>query len=152
MKKELAECRERAEEYLVGWKREKADFVNYKKQREQEMAEFREFANEDIIINLLPVVDNFDLAVKHLPPELENSDWAQGVLHIKNQLEGFLKEAGAEEIKSVGEKFNPEHHEVVGKEKSEEDEDVIIEEVRKGYLIKGKVMRAARVVVSGIVN
>jgi len=149
MKKELVECRERAEEYLMGWKREKADFVNYKKQKEGEMAEFREFAREDLLLGLLPVVDNFDLAVKHLPPELENSDWAQGILHIKIQLEGFLKEAGAEEIKSVGEKFNPEYHEVVGKEKSEEDEDVIVGEVRKGYLIKGKVVRAARVKISG---
>ena len=149
VKKELVECQERAGEYLAGWKREKADFVNYKKQREREMAEFREFAGEDLIIRLLPVIDNFNLAVKHLPKELENSDWVKGVLHIRTQLESFLKEAGVEEIKSVGEKFNPEYHEVADKEKSEEEDDVIVGEVRKGYLIEERVVRTARVVVSG---
>lgn len=149
IKGELEECREEAGEYLTGWKREKADFVNYKKQREREMAEFREFASEDLIVRLLPVVDNFDLAAKHLPKELETSDWAQGIMHIKNQLESFLKESGLEEIKSVGEKFNPEYHEVAGKEKSDEEEDVIVEEARRGYLMGERVVRVARVVVSG---
>ncbi len=149
IKKELEKCREEAREYLMGWKREKADFVNYKKQREREMIKFREFANENIIISLLPIVDNFDLAIKHLPKELESSDWVKGILHIKNQLENFLKEAGVEEIKSVGEKFNPEYHEVISKEKSDEPEDVIIEEVRKGYKMKEKMIRAARVNVAG---
>ncbi len=149
VKKELIECQEQAGEYLMGWKREKADFVNYKNQKEKEMAEFREFANENIIIGLLPVIDNFNLAVKHLPKELENSDWVKGILQIKIQLEKFLKEAGVEEIKSVGEKFNPEYHEVASKEKSDEEEDVIIEEVRKGYLMKEKVIRVARVKIAG---
>ena len=148
IKKELAECREEAGEYLMGWQREKADFVNYKNQKEREMAEFRKFTNEDIIISLLPVVDNFNLAVKHLPKELKDNDWTQGILQIKIQLENFLKEAGVEEIKSLGEKFNPEYHEVAGKEKSDKEDDVIIEEVRRGYKVKGKVARVARVVVS----
>ncbi len=149
IKKELVECQERAGEYLMGWKREKADFVNYKNQRERELKEFRKFAGEEMILDLLPVVDNFNLATKHLPEELESSDWVKGIYHIKSQLENFLREVGVEEMKSVGEKFNPEYHEVIGKEKSDEEEDVIIEEVRKGYEMKGKVIRAARVKVSG---
>ncbi len=149
IKKELVECREEAGGYLMGWQREKADFVNYKKQREQELEEFRKFAGEEIILDLLPVVDNFNLATKHLPEELENSEWAKGIYHIKSQLENFLREVGVEEMKSVGEKFNPEYHEVIGKEKSDEPEDIIVEEIRKGYLMKGKVIRPARVVVSG---
>jgi len=148
IKRELEKCQEEAKKYLTGWKREKADFMNYKKQREREMVKFRELANEDIIINLLPVIDNFNLAVQHLPKELEESDWVKGILHIKVQLENFLKGAGVEEIKSVGEKFNPEYHEIAGKRKSEEEEDVIVGEIRKGYEMKGRVIRAARVIVS----
>ena len=148
IKRELENCREEAKKYLMGWKREKADFVNYKKQREREMVKFKELANEDIIINLLPVIDNFNLAVQHLPKELEESDWVKGILHIKIQLENFLKEVGVKEIKSVGERFNPEYHEIAGKRKSEKEEDMIVEEIRKGYEMKGRVIRAARVIVS----
>ncbi|MCK4525579.1 MAG: nucleotide exchange factor GrpE, partial [Candidatus Andersenbacteria bacterium] len=102
LNKELEERKKQAEENLAGWQRAKADFVNYKKDQEKYLNEFRKYASEDMIVRLLPTIDGFELATKHLPKDLENSDWAKGIICIKSQLDNFLKEAGVEEIKSVG--------------------------------------------------
>jgi len=143
---DFEKCKKQAEEYLAGWKRAKADLINYKKRQEEVVQEFIKFANQDLILELLPMLDNFRLAAQHLPKELENSEWVKGVFQIKNQLENLLKTRGIEEIKSVGEKFNPELHESVEEvESSDKKEGVIVEEVQKGYKLNGKVIRAARV-------
>jgi len=152
-KQELEECKKQAEENLKGWQRAKADFVNYKKDQEKYLDEFRKYASEDMIVKLLPTIDNFELAVKHLPEDLENSDWAKGIICIKNQFDNFLKEAGVEEIKAVGEKFDPNLFESVGEEESDQEEGIIITEVQKGYRMFGKVVRVGKVKVAGkIVN
>ncbi len=143
---DFEKCKKQAEEYLAGWKRAKADLINYKKRQEEVVQEFIKFANQDLILELLPMLDNFRLAAQHLPKELENSEWVKGVFQIKNQLENLLKTRGIEEIKSVGEKFNPELHESVEEvESSDKKEGMIVEEVQKGYKLNGKVIRAARV-------
>ncbi len=153
--KDLKECSEeiekykkQAEENLNGWKRAKADFINYKKDQEKWMEEFRKYANEDIITRLLPIIDGFHLATEHLPEDLKNSDWAKGVMCVKGQLESFLKEVGVEEIKSIGEKFDPNLFESVGEEESDKEEGVVISEVQKGYRMFGKVIRAGKVKVA----
>ena len=143
---DFEKCKKQAEEYLAGWKRAKADLINYKKRQEEVVQEFIKFASQDLILELLPMLDNFRLAAQHLPKELENSEWVKGVFQIKNQLENLLKTRGIEEIKSVGEKFNPELHESVEEvESSDKKEGMIVEEVQKGYKLNGKVIRAARV-------
>ena len=144
-KQELEEYKKQSEENLAGWQRAKADFVNYKKDQEKYLDEFRKYASEDVIVKLLPTIDNFELAVKHLPEDLKNSDWAKGIICIKNQFDNFLKEIGVEEIKSVGEKFDPNLFESVGEEKSDQEEGIIIIEVQKGYKMFGKVVRVGKV-------
>jgi len=89
---DFEKCKKQAEEYLAGWKRAKADLINYKKRQEEVVQEFIKFASQDLILELLPMLDNFRLAAKHLPKELENSEWVKGVFQIKNQLENLLKE------------------------------------------------------------
>lgn len=146
---DLEKYKEQAEEYLVGWKRAKADLINYKKRQEEVAQEFIKFTNQDLILELLPLLDNFRLAAQHLPKELKNSEWVKGIFQIKNQLENLLKTRGVEEIKSVGEKFNPELHESVEEIKSSDKKTgMIIEEVQRGYKLNGKVIRAARVKIS----
>jgi len=112
------------------------------------MSDFRRYAKEDMILALLPTVDSFDLATKHLPEELKDSDWAKGIMCIKGMFENFLRDAGVSEIKSVGEKFDPNLHEAVGETESEEEEGTVTEEIQKGYRLGDKVIRAAKVKVA----
>ncbi|KKU34428.1 MAG: Protein GrpE [Candidatus Azambacteria bacterium GW2011_GWB1_46_27] len=97
---------------------------------------------------ILNVVDSFEQALKFQPEELKNSEWAKGVLQIKNQLDDFLKSRGVEAIKTLNEKFNPEFHEAIEAIISDAEEGMIVEEVQKGYALHGKVIRPARVKIS----
>jgi len=134
------------QEYLEGWKRERAAFLNYKKEEVERMKKLMKFANEELILRVLDILDNIDIAEKELPKELENNQWVRGVLRIKNQILDFLKKQGVEEIKSLGEKFNPCFHEAKDFiEDPIEKTEIIIEEIKKGYLLHGKVIRPAKV-------
>ncbi len=144
----LEKAKKEAQDNLEGWQRAKADFMNYKKDQEKAMSDFRKYANEDIIMALLPTVDSFDLAAKHMPEDLKNSDWAKGVLCIKGMFENFLRDSGVTEIKAIGEKFDPQIFEAVGEEESEAEEDTVIAEVQKGYKMGDKVIRPAKVKVA----
>lgn len=134
--------------YLLLAQRIQADFENYKKRSQKEKEEFASFANTGLILQILPVLDNFRLATKHLPKNLENDNWAQGVLQIEKQLEQIMKDEGVEEIKSVGEKFNPLIHEAMEQLDSDKETGTIIEEVQRGYKLKDKIIRHAKVKVS----
>ncbi len=144
----LKECERQRDEYLELSKRLKADFANLKKDTEGQMQKTREFANEMIIMQMLPVLDSMELALKHTPHNLKDNDWVKGILSVKGQLEGIFKMYGLSEIKSVGKNFDPNLHEAVAQEDSEKDEDIILEELQKGYMLKDKVLRPAKVKVS----
>jgi len=109
------------------------------------LEEFRKYANEDVIVRLLPTIDGFQMAVDHLPEDLKDADWVKGIVCIKSQFDNFLKEVGVEEIKAVGEKFDPNLFESVGEEESDQEEGTIISEVQKGYKMFGRVVRAGKV-------
>lgn len=145
---QLEAAKKEAEENLAGWQRAKADFLNSKKEQEKAMADYRRYVGEDMILALLPTVDSFDLAARHLPEELKDSDWAKGVMCIKGMFESFLRDAGVSEIRSVGEKFDPNLHEAVGEAESDKEEGTVIEEVQKGYNLGDKVIRVAKVKVA----
>ena len=132
------------DEYLAGWKRAKADFENYKKRQEQEMADFRKYANVEIILEVISVLDNFDQAYAALPEDLEGHAWPEGIGHIKKQLEDLLAQYGVTEIPALGKEFNPEVHEVV--EKSKEPKDKISKVVQRGYQLNDKVIRPAKII------
>jgi len=142
----LNECQKKCEEYLNGWKRERANFLNYKKEEIERIQGLIEYATEELILKMLPVLDNFDIAEKNIPDELKENENVKGILQIKYQLLDFLKNQGIEEIKTVGEKFDPYLHEAVEEvELNDKDHDIIIEEIQKGYKIKGKLLRSAKV-------
>jgi len=146
LKKKLEECEKLKDEYLAGWQRERADFLNYKKEELERIGEILKYTNVGLILNILPILDNFEIAEKKIPEDLKNDENVKGILQLKNQILDFLKNQGVEEIKSIGEKFDPNLQEVVEEVKIEGKESgIIIEEIQKGYKINGKVLRPARV-------
>ena len=144
--RELEECQKLKDEYLAGWQRERADFLNYKKEELERIGEILKYTNVGLILNILPILDNFEIAEKKIPEDLKNDENVKGILQLKNQILDFLKNQGVEEIKSIGEKFDPNLQEVVEEVKIEGKESgIIIEEIQKGYKINGKVLRPAKV-------
>ena len=149
LKKKLKECQKLKDDYLAGWQRARADFLNYKKGELKRMSEILKYANESLVLEILPILDNFEVASKRLPENLKKDENTKGVLQIKKQIQDFLKSQGLEEIKSLGEKFDPNFQEVVGEvEKEGAESGIVLEEVRKGYNLHGKVLRPARVKIS----
>lgn len=145
----ISELEKKAEEYLNGWKRARADYINFKKEVEERQSEISEFAFAASVMRFLPVSDNFHEALKHTPQEVENSQWAQGMKNIQKQFDDILSDMGLVKIKTVGEKFTPEFHEAVSEEKKEGREcGTIFEEVKAGYTLNGKTLIPARVKVA----
>lgn len=135
------------DEYLAGWQRERADFLNYKREEMERLKLFLGYATEDILVKLLPIVDNLEIADGELTEEQKNNGFVKGVLQIAGQLREFLKSQGVEEMDSQGKKFNPEFHEAVG-EIEGQAAGLVGEVVAKGYVLKGKVLRPAKVKVT----
>lgn len=138
LKEKLKEAEGKAREYLDGWQRAQADFVNLRKRDEESRAEFLKFANADLVSQLMPVLDSFELSLPHGNKELEV---------IYKQLLSILKANGLELSDPQGEAFDPRLHEAVGVvETSERNEDhKILEVVQKGYILQGKIIRPAKV-------
>ena len=113
LKKQLEECQKLKDEYLAGWQRARADLLNYKKEEMERIGDILKYANVDLILKIMPILDNFEVIEKKLPENLKNDENVIGLLQIKNQILDFLKSQGVEEVKAVGEKFDPNFHEVV---------------------------------------
>ena len=141
----LAEEKEKAENYLANWQRSQADLENYIKRAEQEKSETVEFANTILILDLLPILDDFERALVSLPVELDEQNWTEGIKLIYNKLKAILETQGLAEIKAKGEYFDPYFHEAAGQ--LEGEEGIIIEEIRKGYRFRGKLLRPSMVMV-----
>lgn len=139
---ELEQCERNKKEYLEGWQRAKADYINYKNEEGRRMEDVARFITAGLIQEILPVLDSFDLALGHgLPVDVE-----RGVLLIRSQFEDIFKKRGFEQIKvSPGDNFNPEWHESIGEVGSDLPEGVIAEEVQRGYIFRGKVLRPTRI-------
>lgn len=131
-------------------KRVQADFVNYRKRTEEERTNLLKSASKDTILKILPVLDNFDRALKHVPKDLEKDEWVNGLISIKGQLENVLKEHGLEFIESIGKEFDHHLHEAISFVEGKGKDSEIVKEYEKGYLLNGQVIRPARVIVNKI--
>lgn len=145
LKQVLAEEKEKAEKYLANWQRTQADFANYKKRTEQEKTEMVEFASSTLILNLLTVLDDLDRALASVPPQLVELSWTEGIKLIYNKFKATLEAQGLTEIEAKGEPFDPHFHQAVMGQEGEEG--TVIDEIRKGYKFKDKVIRPSMVVV-----
>ncbi|OQB05211.1 MAG: heat shock protein GrpE [bacterium ADurb.Bin212] len=146
--KELNELNQKIIELTNGWQRTQADFMNYKKQVSDEKAKLTKTANAGLIAELLPVLDNFQLAARHLPQNLQNDNWAQGVQQIEKQFEGILLESGLKRIEALGSQFDPEYHEAIEEVECNKSSGEIVEEVATGYTYDNIVLRPSKVKVA----
>ena len=145
-KRQFEDCEKKATEYLAGWQRERADFLNYKKEEMERIKGFLAYVSEEFVLKILPILDNFEVVEKKLPEDLKKDESVKGILQIKNQILDFLKSMGVKEIKLIGEKFDPNFHEVVEEiEMKGKEPSTIIEEIQKGYKINGRLLRPAKV-------
>ncbi len=143
---ELAGCRKERDEYLDGWKRAKADLINYKKDEIKRFEAIMKMANESLIKELIGVLDSFDLALNNLEKEGKAE---KGVYLIRTQLEDILRKSGLEKIVVVlGRPFDPAFCEAIVTIESDNPSGTIIEEIEKGYSLGGKLIRPARVKVA----
>ncbi|MDP2664144.1 MAG: nucleotide exchange factor GrpE [bacterium] len=144
--RELEECQKKKDEYLSGWQRARADFINHKKEELERMESIIKFANEELVLKMLPVLDNFCLVEKEIPEDLKENDCIKGILQLKIQILDFLKQEGVEEIKAEGEKFDPNFMEAAEMVEAEDmDSGMVAEEIQKGYTLNCKVIRPAKV-------
>jgi molecular chaperone GrpE len=138
----LEEEKRRSEEYLTRFKYVQADFENLKKRVDRQIEEAKKYANERLIIELLEVVDELELAVKAGHSSNSTEDVVQGVEMTLKKLEKILKNEGASPIECVGKPFDPSKHSAIANiEKDGVEDCTVIEEVRKGYVMKEKVIR-----------
>ena len=141
---ELKEVKKDRDEYLDGWKRAKADLINYKGDELKRLEQVIQFANEDMIRDLITVLDSFELALASMK---DNDPSEKGVYLIKIKLEECLKKRGLKKIEvETGDAFDPAYHEAVGvtEDKSAKSETVA-EELGAGYILHEKVIRPAKV-------
>ena len=145
LKEALVQEKEKAERYLANWQRTEADFRNYKAREEKEKKDLINWANSTLVCDILPVLDAFDRAFEGVAPTDEELSWITGFRQIQKMLLDVLSKHGLDEMKCVGETFDPSFHEAVVQQ--EGAEGVILDEVRKGYKLKDKLLRAPQVVV-----
>ncbi len=131
---DIETIKKQAEEYLNGWKRAKADYLNLKKDMEAQSKELKEWMSKIFLLPLLEIMDSFDRA----------GTLDAGIEAIKKQFEDFLKNSRVEVMKVVGEKFDPLKHEAMESIEGGES-GVVAEEVQKGYLVNGEILRPAKV-------
>lgn len=133
------------DELTQALQRERADAVNLRRRHETEIAQLRTRAKAGVVHELLPVIDNFERALKHVPADLQGNDYVKGVQAVVKQFEQTLNQMGVTRIKTVGQPFNPELHEAVSHEEGGGGKEVVTEELQAGYRLGGEVIRHAMV-------
>lgn len=145
LKKALSEEKARVEANLAGWQRAQADFINYKRYCEQEKTDIVKFANSQLMLSLLPVLDDFERAIAAFPPDVASQSWAEGIKLIERKLRSALESQGLTRIPALGEEFDPRLHEAVTYGKGKKD--TVVMELVKGYRLHDRVIRPAQVIV-----
>ncbi|MDP1619977.1 MAG: nucleotide exchange factor GrpE [Candidatus Moranbacteria bacterium] len=142
-------------EYLDGWKRCQADFENYKKRQAESQKDLIRYSTQNIVLQILPVIDNFHSATGHIPENQKEDPWVTGIMYIQKQLEQVLTDNGVTEMETkAGDNFDPARHEAVEdreckscKSKDYKFQNKIKRIVARGYRMGDKVVRPARVIV-----
>lgn len=125
--------------------RERADAVNLRRRHSEEMAGLRDHVKANVVRELLPVIDNFERALKHVPQDLTDNDYVKGIQGVVKQFEKTLKDIGVERIATVDQPFDPRYHEAVAMEEGEGSQEVVSEELQAGYKLGEDIIRHAMV-------
>jgi molecular chaperone GrpE len=132
-------------ELTAALQRERADALNLRRRYDEQLGSLQTVAKAGVIRDLLPVIDNFERALKHVPEELKDNDYIKGIRAVVNQFEKTLEQLGVQKIKTVGEPFDPHLHEAVSMEEGDGDQEIVSEELQSGYQMGEEVLRHAMV-------
>jgi len=146
LNKKFNEKNQKIDELTDTLKRLQAEFENFKKRIDKEKTDFVKYANADMIAQMLPVLDSFEIALKNAT---DKEKFIEGIKMIYAQFHSILEAEGLKPIKSSGEKFDPYKHEVLLKEESDKPEGTVLEEFQKGYMLNDKILRFSKVKISG---
>lgn len=148
---QLAERQAKADEYKDNWIRTAADFENFKKRAARERTEAAQFANASLLQKLIPILDNFEMA-QNAAQTAQGDKLASlqsGIAMIQQQLKSALLETGLEEIDATGKLFDPAFHEAVSQQETAEvPEGHVVQQIRKGYKLRDRLLRPAAVIVA----
>ena len=145
---ELQAARDEAQANFARYQRLAADFENYKRRTRQELADRTQYANEELLRKLLPILDNLRRALDHAPEGIDRN-WFDGLRMVVRQFEDTLQSQGLSPIPAVGEKFDPSRHEAIAREETDEHEEgTIVEEMQPGYRLHERVLRPTLVKVA----
>ncbi len=145
----IAALRAKASEWEDRAKRERAELENYRKRAAREKADGLRYANRNLLSDLIPIIDNFDMGLQAATKESEDSVIAQGMRMVFKQIQDFLESYGVKEVEAAGKAFDPNQHEAVSAIPSPEvPEGDVIQVLRKGYRLHDQLLRAATVIVS----
>src|SRR5581483_2041711 len=125
--------------------RERADAMNLRRRHEEQIAGLRTSTKASVVRQLLPVIDNFERALKHVPADLQGNDYIKGVQGVVKQFEKVLTDMGVERIATIGTDFDPRYHEAVSMEEGDGVRELVSEELQSGYRIVDDVIRHAMV-------
>lgn len=125
--------------------RERADATNIRRRHDEELKNLQSYVKAKVVKDLLPVIDNFERALKHVPSDLVENEYVKGVQGVVKQFEKTLQDIGVQRIQTVGQPFDPIFHEAVSMEEGEGTKEVVSEELQSGYEVDGTVIRHAMV-------
>lgn len=138
-----------AREYLSGWQRARAELTNLRQRLDQEMTRQRQRSRREVFDHLIPLADNFEAMVKHVPAEFHGHAWTDGVLHIARQLEQLMSEQGINHIEAINQPFDPARHEAIAQvTQADAASGTVVEVVQSGYMFGDQVWRPAKVKVA----
>lgn len=146
--KEVEELQQQLGELTEALQRERADALNLRRRFDEQIAALRTSAKASVVGDLLPVIDNFERAVKHVPADLAGNEYVKGIQAIVKQFEKTLADLGVQKIKTVGEVFDPHLHDAISVEEGDGEQEIITEELQPGYQMGQEVLRPATVRVS----
>ena len=149
LRQELLATQAREAEYLDGWQRSRAELANARKRFQREQEQAHAGAQADLLVRLLPIVDDLERAFDTLPHNLSGLTWIQGIVLIHRKLQWILEQAGVTSNEAAGKEFDPFVHEAVTHEPSDSvPAGHVVAELQRGYRMGDRVLRPAMVRVS----
>ena len=142
----LVELEKQVQVNLEGWQRSRAEFTNYRRRTQQELAESKDRGALDAVAKMLPIIDDFERALNNIPEEFQDNPWMSGTALILKNMHKLLDDYKVEELDPVGEEFNPNFHEAIGMDDSSDYESgIVTTTLQKGYKSGERVLRPALV-------
>ncbi len=147
--KELKKKAEECDEFKRKWMSVHADYENTCRRLEKERIQNIKFANEELLMRLFPIMDNFDMALDSMDHSEDKTAVLEGIKMVQKEFHKVLEQSGVKKIRSVGEEFDPEVHEAFAMERTEEQPDnTVLKEIRAGYKLNDRLIRPAQVIVA----